>query len=138
MSSEIMEKSSALVSRCSIGVLSTVDRNGIPHQKAMIKTSAIGLKEFWFCTNTSSKRVQQIKANANVSLYFYDEKTYEGLMLSGKAVVSYDETKRKEFWNDGMKVYYPYGWTNPDYALIKFIAVKGNYYHGFTNTDFNL
>jgi len=151
VSAEMVEKSIALVNRSFTGVLGTVDGNGIPQLKAMIKTSAIGLKEFWFCTNTSSKRIVQIQKNPNASLYFCDEKTFEGLMLTGKAEVSYDDAKRQEFWNDGMKIYYPLGYTDPgcmassklvcdqpDYALIKLTASRGNYYHGLNNTDFDI
>lgn len=57
MDGEIFEKSSALVKRSFTGVLGTVDDNGIPQLKAMIKTEATGIKEFWFCSNTSSRRV---------------------------------------------------------------------------------
>lgn len=138
MDSEIFEKSSALVKRSFTGVLGTIDDNGIPQLKAMIKTAVNSLKEFWFCSNTSSRRVAQIQKNPNVSLYFYDEKTFEGLMLTGKAEVSYDDAKRKEFWNENMKIYYPLGYADPDYALIKFTAIKGNYYHGLKNTDFDI
>lgn len=138
MNSEIVEKSLALVGRSFTGVLGTVDENGLSQQKAMIKTSASGLKEFWFCSNTSSKRVRQIQKNSNASLYFYDEKSFEGLMLTGKAEVSYDDAKRKEFWNEQMKIYYPLGCTDPDFALIKFTANKGNYYKGLKNTDFDI
>lgn len=138
MDSKIMEKSIALIERSFTGVLGTVDENGVPQLKAMIKTAANGLKEFWFCSNTSSKRVAQIQKNPNASLYFYDEKTFEGLMLNGKAEVSYDDGKRKEFWNDGMKKYYPLGYTDPDFALIRFVASKANYYHGLKNIDFDI
>jgi general stress protein 26 len=138
MNNEVIEKLSALMERSFTGVLGTADENGIPQLKAMIKTATSGLKEFWFCSNTSSKRVVQIQKNPNASLYFFDEKTFEGLMLTGKAEVSYDDEKRKEFWNDGMKMYYPLGYTDPDFALIKFTASKGNYYHGLVNTDFNI
>lgn len=138
MNHEIMEKSLALVNRSFTGVLGTVDDDGIPQLKAMIKTAAEGLKEFWFCSNTSSKRVKHIQAHPNASLYFYDEKTFEGLMLSDKAEVSYDDGKRKEFWSDGMERYYPLGYADPDFALIKFTAYKGNYYRGLVNTDFDI
>ncbi len=138
MDNEIIEKSLSLVNRSITGVLATIDENGIPRQKAMLKTSAIGLKEFWFCSNTSSKRAAQIPKNPNASLYFYDEKTFEGLMLTGKAELSYDDGKRKEFWSDGMKMYYPLGCTDPDFVLIKFTADKGNFYHGLKNTDFDI
>lgn len=138
MDEGVFEKLSVLVKRSSTGILGTIDENGIPKLKAMIKTEATRLKEFWFCSNTSSKRVVQIQKNPNASLYFYDEKTLEGLMLSGKAEVSYNDAKRKEFWNENMKIYYPLGCTNPDYALIKFTAIRGNYYHGLKNTDFDI
>jgi len=138
MDIEIIEKSLNLVNRSITGVLATIDETGIPWQKAMLKTSAIGLKEFWFCSNTSSKRAAQIPKNPNTSLYFYDEKTFEGLMLTGKAELSYDDEKRKEFWSDGMKMYYPLGCTDPDFVLIKFTATKGNFYHGLKNTDFDI
>ncbi len=138
MSSEIIKRSSALAERSFTGVLATVDGNGVPQLKAMIKTQVKGLKEFWFCSNTSSKRAAHIKMNPNASLYFYDEKTFEGLMLTGKAEVSYDDEKRKEFWDDAMKKYYPLGCYDPDFALIKFTAYKGNYYHGLKNDDFDV
>ncbi len=138
MNQDIFEKASALVERSFTCIFGSVDIDGKPQMKAFIKTSAIGLKEFWFCSNTSSKRVVQIQKNPNASLYFYDEKSFEGLLLSGKAEVSYDDAKRKEFWNDGMKIYYPLGATDPDYALVKFTANNGNYYHGLKNVDFDI
>ncbi len=138
MNSLIYEKSLALVERSFTGILGTVGENGIPQQKAMIKTEAQGLKEFWFCSNTSSKRVQQIKENPSASLYFYDEKTFEGLMLSGFAEISYDDEKRKSFWHEEMKLYYPLGCYDPDFALVKFTAHKGNYYQGLKNYDFDI
>lgn len=136
MNAEILERAAALADRSFTGVLGTVDENGVPQLKAMIKTSALGLKEFWFCSNTSAKRTRQIQDNPKASLYFYDEKTFEGLMLTGLAEVSYDNARRREFWDDGMLKYYPLGCTDPDFALIKFTASAGNYYHRLRNTDF--
>ena len=133
-----IEKALALAERSFTGVLGTVNENGIPQLKAMIKTEAIGLKEFWFCSNTSAKRTSQIQKNPNASLYFYDEKTFEGLMLTGTAEVSYDDDKRKGFWQDSMKIYYPLGYSDPDYVLIKFIALNGNFYHKLKNVDFEI
>ena len=59
-------------------------------------------------------------------------------MLSGKAEVCYDDSMRKKFWNDNMKIYYPLGYNDPDYALIKFSAEKGNFYTNLNNTDFDI
>lgn len=57
-------------------------------------------------------------------------------MLTGKAGVSYDT--EKEFWSGGMERYYPLGCADPDFALIRFTASNGNYYHGLKNIDFDV
>ena len=95
-------------------------------------------REFWFCSNTSSKRVQQIQFNPRASLYFYDENSFEGLMLQGRVEVSYDDCRRREFWQDGMERYYPLGYGDPDFALIRFVAEHGNHYHNLKNVDFDV
>lgn len=136
MDENIKEKSLDLIKRSFVGMLGTIDENGTPYIKAMIKTAADGLKVFWFCSNTSSKRVEQIKNNHKACLYFLDENSFEGLLLTGNVDISYDDNKRREFWQDEMVKYYPLGCNDPDYVLIKFTANYGNYYHGIKNYDF--
>lgn len=138
MDSDVQAEATALVERSFTCVLGTIGPKGDPQMKALIKTSSSGLREFWFCSNTDSKRAAQILKNPNASLYFYNEESFEGLMLSGKAEISYDDLKRNEFWHERMKVYYPLGPADPDYALIKFTAHSGNYYHKLRNVDFAL
>jgi general stress protein 26 len=130
----MQEKALSLINQCEFGLLGNKDEQGNPQIKAMIKAKNEGLEIFWFCTNTSSKRVNQIKKDGNTCLYFY--KGYEGVMLRGIAEVSYDDDTRKSFWQDDMVVYYPYGYLDPDFALIKFTATSGNYYKDLHNEDF--
>jgi general stress protein 26 len=132
----IQEKASALINRCEFGLFGNNDEQGNPQIKAMIKTKNEGLKTFWFCTNTSSKRVNQIKNDGNTGLYFYNG--YEGVMLRGFAEVSYDDDIRKSFWQDDMVMYYPLGHLDPDFALIKFTAMGGNHYKDLHNEDFGI
>ncbi len=134
--STTQEKVLALVNRCKIGMLGNVDEYGDPQIKAMIKTKNEGLNVFWFCSNTSSKRVAQIKKNGNACVYFYEG--FEGVMLSGTAEVSYDDEVRKSYWQDGMEMHYPQGPLDPDFALIKFTAKKGRYYGGLPCNDFEI
>lgn len=131
---ETIEKALELINRCQHGMLGNISGDGEPQIKAMIKTKNIGLKTVWFCSNTSSKRVAQIKQDGNTCLYFFEG--YEGLMLRGRAEISYDDNMRNEFWQDFMYSYYPQGPLDPDFALIKFTAKSGNYYKGRKNEDF--
>jgi len=132
----VQEKALALINRCEIGMLGNKDEQGNPQIKAMLKAMSDGLSTFWFCSNTSSKRVAQIKKDGNSCLYFYDG--FEGVMLRGVAEVTYDDDARKSLWEDGMELFYPLGPTDPDYALIKFISKRGNYYKNLQNEDFDI
>ena len=132
----VQENALVVINRCELGFLGNKDEQGNPQIKAMIRAKNEGLKTFWFCSNTSSKRVNQIKKDGNTCLYFYD--AYEGVMLRGFADVSYDDEIRKSFWSDDMVMYYPLGYTDPDFALIKFTATSGNYYKDLHNEDFEI
>ena len=112
------------------------DEQGNPQIKAMLKTKNEGLKIFWFCSNTSSKRAAQIQKDGNACIYFYEG--FNGVMLSGVAEVSWDDDVRKSFWEDGMEGHYPLGPLDPDFALIKFTAKSGNLYRGLPTEDFEI
>ncbi len=58
-----IEKSLELVKNSKIAMLGTYDQEGYPNIKAMLNVSSEGLKEIWFSTNTSSKRVANILKN---------------------------------------------------------------------------
>jgi general stress protein 26 len=132
----VQEKALALIERCENGLLGNKDEQGNPQIKAMIKAKNEGLNTFWFCSNTSSRRASQIKNDGNACLYFYEG--HEGVMLRGRAELSYDDEMRKSFWDDFMYVYYPEGALDPDFVLIKFTAESGNYYKDLQNEDFSV
>ncbi len=137
----IQEKVLDLVNHCPVGLLGNKDETGAPQIKAMLKTKNDGLKTFWFCTNTSSKRVKQLLKDDSACLYFYvfdlgSGAPCKGVMLSGIAEISYDDDIRRSFWHENMRIYYPQGALDPDFALIKFTAHKGNYYEALKNEDF--
>ncbi len=139
------EKALALADRCVIAMLGNKDANENPQIKAMMKTKNNGLREFWFCSNTSAKRTIELKKDGNSCLYFYEFETGNGMitvcrgvMLSGSAEISYDDDLRRSFWQDAYKIYYPQGALDPDFAVVKFTAVVGNYYEGLSNEDFEV
>ena len=81
-----MKKIEQFISRQKVSFVCSVDRDGFPNVKAMLRPrKRNGLKEFWFSTNTSSMRVSQYLENARASVYFYHKGLirYEGVMLNG-------------------------------------------------------
>ena len=109
--------------------------------KAMLKPrKRIGLKEFYFSTNTSSMRVKQYKDNSSASIYFYHKGLikYVGVMLKGKMEVLTDQETKNMIWKKGDTMYYKKGVTDPDYCVLKFTATSGRYYCDLKTENFDI
>ena len=135
---EAMKEGLALVNRAKICMLGTNGGDGYPNIKAMMNMKHEGLKKVWFSTNTSSKRVQQLKKDNRACVYYVDEQNFQGLMLVGTIQILQDMESRKMLWFGGAERYYPKGVTDPDYTVLGFTAERGNYYHGLSNIDFEI
>ncbi len=130
------KKGLELVEKSGIAYLGSIGKDGAPSIKAFMKAETEGLKTVWFSTNTSSRRVADLRRNPRCCVYFCDETRFKGLMLSGTATVRTDAEARKRLWRDGCEIYYPKGVDNPDYSVIEFTAETANYYEGLSNLTF--
>lgn len=131
-----IEKALNLVRDSKIAMLGNVDEQGFPNIKAMLNLHTEGLKDIWFSTNTSSKRVSNFIKDSKACIYYVDEENFMGLMLVGEMEVLQDEESRRKLWFDGSEKYYPQGVNDPDYCVLHFRAHRGNFYHGLENIDF--
>ncbi len=136
MEEEIKKAALELVSGTPIVMLGNNGPDGYPGIKAMIKMENEGLRTFWFSTNTSSKRVGQLRKDGKACVYLVDMKSWRGLMLLGEVEVLEDPAAKRRLWRDGFEKYYPKGVTDPDYCVLRFTALRGNYYHNLHNSDF--
>ena len=135
---EAITQGMELIEKSNICMLGTNSEDGFPNIKALMNLKHEGMKKIWFSTNTSSKRVQQLKKNNWVCVYYVDEKNFKGLMLIGTVEILQDHESRKMLWSEGAEVYYPLGVEDPDYSVLCFTAQKGNYYHGLKNITFEI
>ena len=129
------------ISRRKVGFVCSVDEEGYPNVKAMLKPrKRNGLKEFWFSTNTSSLRVRRYRENPRASIYFYRKGLirYEGVMLRGTMEVLTDQATRNMIWRKGDSVFYKQGVTDPDYCVLKFTAESGRYYRDLKTESFRV
>jgi general stress protein 26 len=133
-----LQKGLELIKSSKIAMIGTLDDDGYPNIKAMLNLVSDGMKTIWFSTNTSSKRVTQIKKNMKASVYFVDQDRFKGLLLVGEMEVANDEESRKKLWFEGSERYYPLGISDPDYCVLRFTARKGNYYQGLQNISFDI
>ena len=122
MDLRVIEK---FVNRQKVSFICSIDENGFPNVKAMLKPRKVnGLKEFYFSTNTSSLRVKQFRSNPNASIYFYRKGLikYTGIMLVGRMEVLIDQETKDMIWERGDTMFYKKGVTDPDYCVLKFTA----------------
>jgi general stress protein 26 len=135
---EALKAALELADKSGIAMLGTNGNDGYPNIKGMIKMENEGLKNIWFSTNTSSKRVKQILQNSKASVYFVDFENWKGLMLVGDVEILQDTESKKRLWREGFEMYYPLGVNDPDYSVLRFTARWGNYYHNLSNVTFEL
>ena len=123
-----------------VAFIASVNEEGFPTIKAMFIPRKIQGDCFYFTTNKSSMRSQQLKKNPKASIYFYKKGLfrYEGIMLTGTMQVLQDEAIKKEIWRTGDTLYYRQGVTDPDYCVLKFTAIKGRHYYDLRTESFTL
>jgi general stress protein 26 len=131
-----LEAAHQLVNRSKFAMMGTIGEDSFPNIKAMIIAKHEGLREVWFKTNTSSRRITQVQLNNKTCVYFVDFETWEGLMLIGRAEIRRNRETRETLWKDGSERYYPLGVDDPDYVVLRFVAEVGNYYHGLVSVTF--
>ncbi len=134
-------KIAGFIRKQKVAFICSVDEDGFPNVKAMLKPrKIIGLKEFYFSTNTSSMRVKQFRENPNASIYFYHKGLikYEGIMLKGRMEVLTDQQTKDEIWRTGDTIFYKQGKTDPDYCVLKFTAQSGRYYCDLKTENFEI
>lgn len=128
-----------IIDKQSICYISSVDKDGFPNTKAMLKPrKRNGIKEIYLSTNTSSLKVQTFKNNPKACLYFVDKRFYRGVMLKGNIEVLEDQTSKDMIWEFGDTMYYKGGKTDPDYCVLKFTSVSARYYSNFKSVDVEL
>lgn len=138
MDSKKYDEITSLLERLKSVVVCSVDGEGYPNAKAMLKLENDGLNTFYFSTNMSAKRTGQFSVNPGSCVYAFDPETFQGLMLKGKMTVCTDRESRERLWREGFEMYYPSGIDDPDYCVLKFEAKQGNYYHGLQNETFDI
>ncbi|MCH5334673.1 MAG: pyridoxamine 5'-phosphate oxidase family protein [Alistipes sp.] len=128
-----------LVDRQNTALIGSVDEAGFPGIKAMLAPRLReGLKTFYFTTNTSSKRVGHYLRDSRACIYFYDRRTFRGVMLTGYMEVLTDSASKELIWREGDTMYYSGGVTDPDYCVLRFTAERGRYYKDFESVDFEI
>jgi general stress protein 26 len=106
--------------RCS--VLVSVDNEGRPHAREMDPFAPDDNMIIWFATNPNTRKVQQIRNNPNVAVFYYDTKGLSYVSINGKAELVNDPAEKEKHWKTYWKRYYPD--RDKDMILIKVVPER--------------
>lgn len=128
------------IKKQNVAFIASVDEEGFPNMKAMLVPRKIAGNDFYFTTNTSSKRVAQYQNNDKASIYFFNKGRfrYEGVMIVGTMEVLTDQETKNEIWRTGDAMFYHGGVTDHDYCVLKFTAMRGRHYCDLKTDNFDL
>ena len=82
----------------------------------------------WFFSDRESGKIEEIEADAEMSLLFQSDSDCAYMHLLGKASVTDDLGKKKELFTPLLKTWFPEGLNDPRMTLIRFEAERGDFW----------
>lgn len=143
LSLELMETSKA-------AYLTTIDSEGFPVTRAMFnlrnKEQFPEFSEFfsnqknkfaiYISTNTSSSKIDHIKKNPKIAVYFCEPEDFKGVMFGGEVEIIKDMDIKRKIWLDWWTRYYLEGLEDPDYTLLRLIPKTARFYYRLQKAQF--
>jgi general stress protein 26 len=108
-----------IMSRAGNCALITLDKKGTPQVRTMDPFEPERDFAVWLATNPNSRKVQHIKRNPRVTLYYSNKDQNGYVTLHGKAILVDDQKEKDKRWKEEWKAFYPN--RSDQYILIKVI-----------------
>ncbi len=114
---KLLNASREIMTAAGTCALITVDNEGRPRARTMDPFLPEDDFTVWFGTNSSSRKVVQIKHDPRVTLYYFDREISGYVMIYGNAQLIDDSKKKEKYWKKEWEAYYPN--KSESYMLIK-------------------
>jgi len=148
---EVRKTSLELMESSKAAYLTTIDSEGYPITRAVFnlrnKEQFPELSEFfseqdnkfviYISTNTSSSKIDHIRKNPKISVYFCEPEDFKGIMFGGEAETIDDIEIKQKLWLDWWTKYYTKGLEDPDYTLLKLIPKTARFYYKLNKVQFH-
>lgn len=99
--------------------LITIDNEGIARARTMDHFPPEDELTIWFGTNSNSRKVDQIKNNPLITLYFLDNDESGYVIIHGNATLIVDKISKDKYWKKEWEAFYPN--KSENYLLIKVV-----------------
>jgi general stress protein 26 len=107
-----------LIKDVEVAMLTTVEPDGHLRSRPMATQKAEFDGQLWFFTGIDSSKVVEVQREQHVNLAYAkpDDQIY--VSVSGRASISRDRDKMKQFWNPIHKAWFPQGLDDPNIGLL--------------------
>jgi len=117
LNSELKNAAREIINSAGTCALITIDQEGRPRVRVMDPFPPENDFTIWFGTNPESRKVDQIRNDPRVTLYYLDSDDSGYVMIHGIAFIVNDQNEKENRWKEEWAVFYP---DKPDgYLLIK-------------------
>jgi general stress protein 26 len=113
--------------------LITLDKSGMPSVRTMDPFKPEEDMVIWLGTSSKSRKVNEIRNDSRVTMYYADPDGAGYVVINGKAILVNDQKEKERWWKKEWEAFYPEDRNN--YLLIKVVPNKLeilSYKHGFT------
>jgi general stress protein 26 len=110
-------------------MLTTLDDDGCLRSRPMAINGEVEENgDLWFFTYASSHKVTEVNRHREVNVSFCSPDKQCYVSLCGTAELVRDRAKIQELWKPELKAWFPQELDEPDIALLKVTATKGEYW----------
>lgn len=123
---ESLEKINHIIKDVKVAMLTSMDAKGDHHSRPMYTMEAEFDGDVWFFSDKTSGKVADIERNPKVNVSYAKGSSY--VSLAGKATVYTGVAKKKELWNEALKVWFKNGPEDPNVVLLKITGRSAEYW----------
>jgi len=125
---ELLDKAKKFIKDCSEGILTTIGLDGFPKSRVLEDHNPYGGFGFWFATHRRTRKVEEIKHNNKVNIFYCLAQIEGYICITGEANLREDEAARKKIWRNEWSQYWPEGYSSKDYVPIRITPLRLEYY----------
>lgn len=129
----IQEKAAALLQRCQVLSLSSINKDGYPRPVPMAKITTEGISTIYLATGYDAQKTKDFLSNPKAGICFHEGGN--SVALTGNIEIITEQTQKDKYWLDTFTAHFPKGPTDPNYIILKFqsnhatIFIEGKFIH---------
>lgn len=102
-----------------VAMITTVTPDGALHSRPMVTRRFDDAGEIWFFMRDDSGMVDDLEAEHAVNVSYADPGKCRYISITGSGILTRDQEKAEELWDDSLKAYFALGLDDPHLALLR-------------------